>query len=334
MEFANKEYFFLLLLLIPYLLWYFLFRRKTEPTMRMSDTNAYRFAPKSWRMWLLHVPMILRMLTFAMIVTAMARPQIHNSLDTKTVEGIDIMIAMDVSGSMRAQDISPNRLEAAKKTAAEFVAKRENDNIGLTIFAGEAFTQCPMTVEHNTLLTLLHNVREDIATSGLIEDGTAIGMGLATSLTKLQNSKAKSRIVILLTDGTNNMGDISPTTAAEMAKSMGVRVYTIAVGTDGVTSIPVTLPHSGMVQYVPVKLEIDERALKEIALTTKGNFYRANNSEDLRRIYNDIDKLEKSKLYEKIFSETHEGYQPFVIAAIILLLLEMLLRITVLRRLP
>lgn len=303
--------------------------------MRMSDTNAYRFAPKSWRMWLLHVPMILRMLTFAMIVTAMARPQVHNSLDTKTVEGIDIMIAMDVSTSMLAEDISPkNRLEAAKKTAAEFVAKRENDNIGLTIFAGEAFTQCPMTVEHNTLLTLLHNVRTDIAANGLIEDGTAIGMGLATSLTKLQNSKAKSRIVILLTDGTNNMGDISPATAAEMAKSMGVRVYTIAVGRDGITKYPVTLPNSGMVQYIPVKLEIDERALKEIANTTNGNFYRATNSDDLRRIYNDIDKLEKSKLYEKIYSETHEGYQPFVIAAIILLLLEMLLRITVLRRLP
>ncbi len=332
MEFANKEYFLLLLLLIPYLLWYFLFRRKTEPTMRMSDTNAYRFAPKSWRMWLLHVPMVLRMLTFTLIVTAMARPQVHNSLETKTVEGIDIMISMDVSTSMLLQDISPNRLEAAKKTAAEFVAKRENDNIGLTIFAGEAFTQCPMTVEHSTLLTLLHNVRTDIAASGLIEDGTAIGMGLATSLTKLQNSKAKSRVVILLTDGTNNMGDISPATAAEMAKSMGVRVYTIAVGTDKVTTMPNIV--AGTVQYVPIKSEIDERALKEIAATTNGNFYRATNSDDLRRIYNDIDKLEKSKLYEKIQSETHEGYQPFVIAAIIALLLEMLLRISILRRLP
>ena len=332
MEFANKEYFLLLLLLIPYLLWYFLFRRKTEPTMRISDTNAYRYAPKSWRMWLLHVPMVLRMLTFTLIVTAMARPQVHNSLETKTVEGIDIMISMDVSTSMLLQDINPNRLEAAKKTAAEFVAKRENDNIGLTIFAGEAFTQCPMTVEHSTLLTLLHNVRTDIAASGLIEDGTAIGMGLATSLTKLQNSKAKSRVVILLTDGTNNMGDISPATAAEMAKSMGVRVYTIAVGTDKVTTMPNIV--AGTVQYVPIKSEIDERALKEIAATTNGNFYRATNSDDLRRIYNDIDKLEKSKLYEKIQSETHEGYQPFVIAAIIALLLEMLLRITILRRLP
>ena len=242
------------------------------------------------------------------------------------------MISMDVSTSMLLQDISPNRLEAAKKTAAEFVAKRENDNIGLTIFAGEAFTQCPMTVEHSTLLTLLHNVRTDIAASGLIEDGTAIGMGLATSLTKLQNSKAKSRVVILLTDGTNNMGDISPATAAEMAKSMGVRVYTIAVGTDKVTTMPNIV--AGTVQYVPIKSEIDERALKEIAATTNGNFYRATNSDDLRRIYNDIDKLEKSKLYEKIQSETHEGYQPFVIAAIIALLLEMLLRITILRRLP
>ncbi len=332
MEFANKEYFLLLLLLIPYVLWYFLFRKKTEPTMRMSDTNAYKFAPKSWRMWLLHAPMVLRMTAFTMIVTAMARPQVHNTMGTKIVEGIDIMIAMDVSTSMLLQDLQPNRLEAAKKTAAEFITRRENDNIGLTIFAGEAFTQCPMTVEHNTLLTLLHNVRTDIAASGLIEDGTAIGMGLATSLTKLQNSKAKSRIVILLTDGTNNMGDISPATAAEMARNMGVRVYTIAVGTDKVTTMPNIV--AGTVQYVPVKSQIDERALKEIATTTNGNFYRATNSGDLRRIYNDIDKLEKSKLYEKIHSETHEGYQPFVIAAIIALLLEMLLRITILRRLP
>ena len=325
MEFINKEYFLLLLLLIPYVLWYFLFHRKTEPTMRMSDTNVYKFAPKSWRMRLLHLPMLLRALAFILVVTALARPQGQNTWSKKTVEGIDIT-------SMLLQDLSPNRLEAAKKTAAEFVSGRPDDNIGLTIFAGEAFTQCPMTLEHNTLLNLLHDVRTDIAASGLIEDGTAIGMGLANALSKLQDSKAKSKVVILLTDGTNNMGNISPTTAAEMAKKMGVRVYTIAVGTNGVTTYQEIV--AGTVQYVPIRSEIDERALREIASTTNGNFYRATNSSELKRIYDDIDELEKSKLYEKIHSERHEGFQPFVIAAIIVLLLEILLRVTVLRRIP
>ena len=211
MEFANKEYFLLLLLLIPYVLWYFLGRKKSEPTMRLSDTRAYMNAPKSWRERIVNLPMLLRCLTFTLIVIILARPQTHNSWGSKTVEGIDIMLAMDVSTSMLAEDLKPNRIEAAKDVAADFISGRPDDNIGLTIFAGEAFTQCPMTTDHASLLNLLQNVRTDIAARGLIQDGTAIGMGLANAISRLKNSKAKSKVVILLTDGSNNMGDISHT---------------------------------------------------------------------------------------------------------------------------
>lgn len=332
MQFANKEYFLLLLLLIPYVLWYFLYRRKTEPAMRMSDTFPYQFAPKSWRVRMLHLPMLLRTLTYVMIVCMLARPQTHNSWGEKTVEGIDIMLAMDVSTSMLAEDLRPNRLEAAKDVAAEFISGRPDDNIGLNIFAGEAFTQCPMTVDHQSLLNLLLNVRTDIAANGLIEDGTAIGMGLANAVGRLKDSKAKSKVVILLTDGSNNMGDISPMTAAELAKKYGIRVYTIAVGTDKVARYPVNV--GGTIQYVRMAVDIDTKTLKSIAATTKGNFYRATNKAELKKIYKDIDKLEKTKLDVKKFSKRYEAFMPFAIAAIAALLLEVLLRITVFRRIP
>lgn len=332
MEFANKEYFLLLLLLIPYLLWYMLYRKKSEPTLRMSDTFAYRYAPKSWRVRLLGLPGLLRAFTFVMIVFVLARPQTHNAWDERSVEGIDIMLAMDVSTSMLAEDLKPNRMEAAKDVAAEFIADRPNDNIGLTIFAGEAFTQCPMTVDHSSLLNLLHGVRTDIAARGLISDGTAVGMGLANAVGRLKNSKAKSKVVILLTDGSNNMGDISPMTAAQIARSLGIRVYTIGVGTNKVAPYPVTVGNS--TQYVNIPVEIDTQTLSDIARTTDGNFYRATNNKQLKQIYKDIDKLEKSKLNVKKFSKRYDNFQPFAIAAILSLLLELLLRITVLRRLP
>ena len=217
MEFANKEYLFLLLLLIPYILWFMLYRKKSEPTMQMSDTYAYRYAPKSWKIRLIHLPLLLRIITFVMIILVLARPQTHNSWKNESTEGIDIMLAMDVSTSMLAEDLKPNRIEAAKAVAAEFISGRPNDNIGLTIFAGEAFTQCPITTDHQSLLNLLQNVRTDIAARGLIQDGTAVGMGLANAVSRLKDSKAKSKVVILLTDGSNNMGDISPMTAARSA---------------------------------------------------------------------------------------------------------------------
>ena len=334
MTFTQPIYFLLLLLLIPYILWYVLWRnrgrRKMEVAVTFSDTFAYKKAPVGWRVRLIHLPMILRCLAFAFIVTAMARPQTHSAWDERSVEGIDIMLAMDVSTSMLAEDLRPNRIEAAKNVAAEFIADRTDDNIGLTIFAGEAFTQCPMTTDHASLLNLLKNVRTDIAADGLISDGTAIGMGLANAISRLKDSKAKSRVVILLTDGSNNMGDISPMTAAQIAKSMGVRVYTIGVGTNKVARYP--LPVAGGVQYINIPVEIDTKTLKSIAATSDGNYYRATNNKELRQIYRDIDKLEKSRLQVKKFSKRYEAFQPFVLAALAMLLLEILFRYTILRR--
>ena len=331
MEFANKEYLFLLLLMIPYLIWYLMYRKKSEPTMRMSDTRAYRYAPRSWRVTLMPLQLLLRLAVFVLLVLVLARPQTQNSWKNETMEGIDIMLAMDVSTSMLAEDLKPNRIEAAKQVAADFIIGRPNDNIGLTIFAGEAFTQCPMTTDHASLLNLLHNVRTDIA-QRLIEDGTAIGMGLANAVSRLKESKAKSKVVILLTDGSNNRGDLSPMTAAEIAKSFGIRVYTIGVGTNKVAPYP--MPVAGGVQYVNIPVEIDTKMLSDIAAATDGDFYRATNNKELQQIYKEIDKLEKSKLNVKKYSKRYEAFQPYAIAAVILLLLEILLRITVFRKLP
>lgn len=332
MEFANKEYLLLLLLLIPYVLWYLLKSKKSEPTMRMSDTFAYRYAPKSLRQQLVWLPTVLRMVVFTLVVICLARPQTQSSWGKRTTEGIDIMLAMDVSTSMLGQDLKPNRIEASKDVAAAFIAGRPDDNIGLTIFAGEAFTQCPLTTDHTSLLTLLANVRTDIAMNGLISDGTAIGMGLANAVSRLKESKAKSKVVILLTDGSNNMGDISPLTAAQIAKSLGMRVYTIAVGTTGVVNYPIQV--GGVTKYIQRKGDLDTETLKKIAGATDGQFYRATNTSELKKIYQDIDQLEKSKIDVKRFSRRYDAYQPFALAAVLLLLLEILLRVTVFRRIP
>lgn len=332
MEFANKEYLLLLLLLIPYVVWYLMYRKKTEPTMRISDTRAYRYSARSWKVTLMPLQLLLRMAVFVLLVLILARPQTHNSWKNKTMEGIDIMMAMDVSGSMLAEDLKPNRIEAAKQVAAEFIADRPNDNIGLTIFAGEAFTQCPMTTDHASVLNLLRGVRTNLVTNGLIQDGTAIGMGLANAVSRLKNSKAKSKVVILLTDGSNNRGDLSPMTAAEIAKSLGIRVYTIGVGTNKVAPYPMQV--AGGVQYVNMPVEIDTKTLSDIAAATDGDFYRATNNRELRKIYSEIDKLEKSKLNVTQYSKRYEAYQPFALAAFILLIIEVLLRITIFRKLP
>ncbi|MBQ9560970.1 MAG: VWA domain-containing protein [Prevotella sp.] len=320
MEFSQPIYFLLLLLLVPYILWYVLWRnrgkRKMEASMTFSDTQAHRYSPVSMRLRFIHLPMILRCAAFSLMVIALARPQTHNAWDNRSVEGIDIMLAIDISTSMLTQDLHPNRIEAAKSVAASFITDRPNDNIGLTIFAGEAFTQCPMTTDHASLLNLLKGVRTDLAETGLISDGTAIGMGLANAVSRLKDSKAKSKVVILLTDGANNMGDISPLTAAQIAKSLGIRIYTIGVGSKRVSAY-----------------ELDVTTLRNIAATSDGNFYLATNNKELRQIYSDIDKLEKSRILVKKFSKKYEAYQPFALAAIMVLLLEILLRLTVLRRL-
>ena len=330
-EFANKEYLFLLLLIIPYILWYVMWRKKTEPTIRMADTFALQRAQRTWRVRLMPVQAVLRIVAFTLLVLAMARPQMRNSWEEQTIEGIDIMLAIDVSSSMLSEDIEPNRIEAAKKVAAEFISDRSNDNIGLTVFAGEAFTQCPMTIDHSSLLSLLQNSSNYVG-SGAIIDMTAIGMGLTNAVSRLKDSKAKSRVVILLTDGSNNYGEISPLTVADMARSLGIRIYTIGVGADGSAMRPMTI--GGTVQHLYLPNDIDEETLRKIAQATNGRYYRATNAEELRQIYSDIDKLEKSKLDVQRYSKVHDVYQYLVFGAIIALLLEILLRITVFRRIP
>ena len=298
----------------------------------MSDTFAYQYAPRSLRVRLMWLPTLLRVVTFVLVVIVLARPQTHNSWGKRTVEGIDIMLAMDVSTSMLAEDLKPNRIEAAKSVASEFISGRPDDNIGLTIFAGEAFTQCPMTTDHASLISLLQNVRTDIAARGLIEDGTAIGMGLANAVGRLKDSKTKSKVVILLTDGSNNMGDISPLTAANIAKSFGIRVYTIAIGSKAMAPYPMQV--GGTTQYVNLRADVDVETLGEIASTAGGHFYRATNTAELKKIYEDIDKLEKTKMDVKKFSKQYDAYQPFALAAFVSMLLEVLLRLIVFRRIP
>ena len=332
MDFANKGYLLLLLLLIPYGLWYFLYRKKGEPTMRMSDTHAYEFAPKSLRVRLIHLPMLLRCLTYTLIVLCLARPQSYNAWNKTETEGIDIMLCMDISYSMLSEDVQPNRLDVAKDVAAEFVSDRPNDNIGLTIFAGEAFTQCPMTTDHSSLLNLMRNVNSNLVMSGLIQDGTAIGMGLSNSISRLKDSKTKSKVIILLTDGSNNVGDISPMTAAQMAKTFGIRIYTIGFGTNQMARIPVLV--NGQVQYDQQQGTIDYKTLQSIAQTTNGHFYRAESRSELSQIYQDIDKLEKSKLTKSSYAKLYDVFQPFAFAAFISLPLELPLRLTAFRRIP
>ena len=332
MTFANIEYLFLLILLIPYIAWYILRRKKTEPSLQISTTRMYLNAPKTWRNYMMHAPFVLRVITIIMIILILARPQTTDNWQNSEIEGIDIMLAMDVSTSMLAEDLKPNRIEAAKLVATEFINGRPNDNIGLTIFAGESFTQCPLTVDHAVLLNLFNGIKCDIAQKGLIEDGTAIGMGVANAVTRLKDSKAKSKVIILLTDGSNNRGDISPSTAAEIAKQFGIRVYTIGVGTNGTAPYP--MPTYAGVQYVNVPVEIDEKTLTEIAGATDGKYFRATSTNKLKEVYKEIDKLEKTKLNVKEFSTREEDYQIFAIIAFACILIEILLRNTLLKKIP
>lgn len=332
MIFANIEYLFLLILLIPYIVWYIMRRKRTEATLQVSTTRMYMNVHKSWKVYLIHAPFLLRLCAFVMIVLVLARPQTTDNWQNTEIEGIDIMLAVDISTSMLAEDLKPNRLEAAKQVAAEFINGRPNDNIGLTIFAGEAFTQCPLTVDHGVLLNLFHSVSCDMIYRGMIEDGTAIGMGLANAVTRLKDSKAKSKVVILLTDGVNNRGELSPLTAAEIAKQFGIRVYTIGVGTNGTAPYPMQT-YAG-VQYIQTPVEIDEQTLTQIAAETNGNYFRATSNSKLKEVYEEIDKLEKTKLNVKEFSKREEEYEIFALVAFLCILLELILRNTVLKKIP
>ena len=333
-SFAHPYCLFLLLLLVPCLLWRFLLKRKTETTLVMASTDAFRREEHTFRTALIHAPFFLRMLTLALVIVILARPQTKHALSEKETEGINIMMVMDISVSMLTPDLQPNRLEAAKQVAYEFILNRPNDNIGLTLFGGEAFTQCPMTTDHASLLSMFRSVTCALQQQGIISDGTAIGMGITNAVARLSQDSIGSKIIILLTDGANNAGDISPLMAAEIAKKNNVRVYTIAVGTNGEVNQPVAVLPDGSYYYQKVIADMDTETLQQIARMTGGLFYHAQTKGKLRDIYNDIDKLEKTKLKVKNFDKRYEAYQPFALAAFVTLLLEMLLRTTLLRRIP
>jgi Ca-activated chloride channel family protein len=327
-EYAHPNYFYLLLLLVPVIAWYVYRQRSMQATLQISSVEPLLQTPKTIRNYLRHLPAILRMMVFILLIFVLARPQSTNRWENVTTEGIDIVLALDISSSMLAQDFKPDRLEASKDVAMEFISGRPNDRIGLVVFSAESFTQCPLTTDRAVLINLFKDIK-----SGMIEDGTAIGVGLTNAITRLKDSDAISKVIILLTDGVNNQGSIDPLTAAELAKSFGIRVYTIGVGSMGTAPYPVQ-DVFGRTYLRDMPVEIDEATLQQIADMTNGKYFRATNNQKLREIYAEIDKLEKSKIDVKEFSKKQEEYLWFAISAAILLLIELLLRYTVFRKIP
>lgn len=327
MTFHNPEYLFFLLLLIPVGFWYWWKMGNSDASVQISTVSKLKKLPKTKRLKFRHLPFILRMLTLTSLIFAIARPQTSSSWKTESTEGIDIMMAVDISGTMLAEDLRPNRVEAAKTVASEFIVSRPNDNIGLVVFAAESFTFCPLTIDHNVLLNLFSQVKYD-----MVPDGTAIGLGLANAVNRVKEGKAKSKVVILLTDGSNNQGDIAPITAAEIAKTFGIRVYSIGIGSYGMVNIPVPTPFG--VQYQKMKSEFDEGTLKQIADKTGGKYFRATTNTRLREIYQEIDQLEKTKINVKQFNNKTEVFYIFGILAFLFLFAEILLKNTWLRTAP
>ncbi|MBQ6769575.1 MAG: VWA domain-containing protein [Bacteroidales bacterium] len=326
MEFANPKLLWLLLLVPLAIVWYVLRHKKQEASVRFSDLKGFAKLPKSWKAYLRHLLFALKMAALALLIVALARPQSSSTNSTSNIEGIDIVMAMDVSGSMLARDLKPDRLTAAKTVASDFVKDRPGDRMGLVIFSGETFTQVPLTTDHGVMLNMLGEMK-----NGLIEDGTAIGDGLATAVSRLKDSEAVSKVVILLTDGLNNAGSVDPYTAAEMAKLFGVRVYTIGVGSYGTAPYPVQTPFGTQIQQM--KVEIDEKLLASVAGMTGGKYFRATSNQKLDEVYQEIDKLERSKIEVTEFRRLHEEFYPLVAWALALLLLEFLLRKTIFRTL-
>ena len=322
----GQPWFLLLLVVVPVsIVWYILKNNRRQGSIIISDASAKGLS--SWKTGLRHLPFVLRLFALIFITAAIAQPQTMYEEQNAEGEGIDIILCIDVSGRMTALDLTPNRLEAAKKVAIDFVNKRLTDRIGIVIFSGESFTQCPLTTDHGVLVAAIENIR-----NGLLEDGTAIGSGLSTSVERLRTSKSKSRIVVLLTDGENNGGLIDPETAKEIAKAFQIKVYTIGVGTDGYAPQPVNTPMGVVMQRA--KVSIDEKQLKGIAAETGGRYFRAKNNEGLTGIYDEIDQLEKSKVEITSTARYTEKFFPFIVAALALLFLEVLLKFTVFRKFP
>lgn len=326
-HFRNPEL-LVLLALLPLLVYYFFaVKRKSRPTLRISSTEAFRNYRPGLKQHLANLPVFLRLMAISLLVVAIARPQSSSRASNVKTEGISIVISLDISSSMLAEDFSPNRIEAAKKVALDFIDGRPNDLIGLVIFSGQSFTQCPVTTDHAVLKNLLREIKP-----GMLKDGTAIGEGLATAITRLKDAPTKSKVVVLITDGVNNSGSIPPLTAGEIARTFGVRVYSVGVGTRGMAPYPV--PTIFGIQYRNEEVQIDEDLLTSIANSTDGRYYRAVNKKKLVSIFEEIDKLEKSKIEVTEFKRYTEQYLPFALLAAILFLIELTLRYTWLRSIP
>ena len=329
MEFASPKILWFLLLLIPFVGYYIYRTRQGGAAVVVSTTDTVKRAPRTFRYYLRHVPFVLRCAALSLIVVAIARPQSAEHYTNTTTEGIDIVMAVDVSTSMLAKDFIPDRLSVAKEVASEFIGDRTGDRIGIVVFAGESFTQSPLTTDQSTLQTMLGRI-----TSGVIEDGTAIGNGLATSINRLRESDSKSKVVILLTDGVNNRGEISPLTAAKIAKDMGIKVYTIGIGRHGTAPYPVFDERGREVDVVNMKVEIDEKILRDIATQTGGEYFRATDKKTLEAIYEQINTLEKSRVEVENRTTLHEEFLVFVLWALAALLLEFIINRVVLNRIP
>jgi len=323
-EFANPGMFWLLLLIPLSVAWYVWKAKELQGHLNTSALRGFVVPGKSGKSGLRHLPLVLRQLALLFIIVALARPQSALSWQNSTTEGIDIVIASDISGSMLAEDFKPNRLEAGKEIAIDFIKERPDDRIGLVIFSGEAFTQCPLTIDHDVLINLFGAIK-----NGMVEDGTAIGMGLATAVNRLKDSEVKSKVVILLTDGSNNGGAIPPLTAADIAKQFGIRVYTVGIGTKGLAPYPVQTPMG--VQYQKMPVDVDEGTLTKIAKTTGGKYFRATDNGKLKSIYEQIDRLEKAKIDVTQYHKKTECFFPLAVIALLLLLTEFLLKNTVLK---
>ena len=327
-EFANPRLLWLFTVFIPLIGWYVWKRKGAYPSLGVSSTSAFKGMGRPLRQYLLHFLFVLRLGAIGALIFVLCRPQTHDAWQTSRVEGTDIVLALDVSTSMLATDFRPNRMEAAKEVANKFVANREDDNMGLVVFAGESFTGVPMTNDRSMLINYINSLG-----TGIIEDGTAIGDGLATAINRIKDGKAKSKSIILLTDGSNNMGTVAPQTAAEIAKKLGIKVYTVGIGTNGRARFPYQNMF-GRIEYVDVDVVIDETTLKKIASSTGGKYFRATNNNVLAEIFDEIDQLEKTEIDVRNFSNTEDHYEMWAFLALGLLLLEMLLRNTLLRKIP
>ena len=329
MSLANPQYLWLFLIYIPLIVWYILKQKKANPTLEVSTTMPFDKLPVSWKVYLRHVMFVVKLMAIGALIIILCRPQTNDRWQTSETEGTDIVVALDVSTSMLARDFKPDRFEAAKDVASQFIAGRETDNIGIVVFAGESFTLVPMTTDKSVLMNYIQDIK-----MGIIEDGTAIGDGLATSINRIKDGKAKSKSIILLTDGSNNTGVVAPLTAAEIAKKYGIKIYTIGVGKNGEALYPVGQNYYGKMEYQPMPVVIDEATLKSIASTTGGKYFRATDKSVLKEIFKEIDKLEKTQMDVKQFSHTEDDYMPWALLLLALVVLEILIRHTLLREIP